>query len=327
MRGRRPGNVRVGREELRTKTRALTAGMNTPAWVDLNQLDQRGWSYGVATSPNYLPLYGTGLKALDPILLKCEAGRACRPELQVEAAREQGNPFTDGPMVRLLQWTPAIDGLGLELKAERVGHWRQAATSRLLLEDDGQLRRRWAIDPRELENPMVCGCLGVEVAIVTSDEQLVLARRGSRSADYRGQTVVSIGEALHPDLDASPTDPTIIDPWAAVTRGVEEELGLRVDGRRTSFTALGLELRRMDPDFLGLLRIDASRDDVQGAFNASLARDKWEINTLDFVGFEPVAVAELLRHDKTLTPATHVSLVFALLQEFEEKDVATTLRS
>jgi hypothetical protein len=338
--GVRPGRRRINRSAL-AKTRVLpySGGLEDaiPRWVDPRELDHVGWFYGLARSPQYIPLYGNGLVHVSPIHVRCRQhpDEISDPEVaalietqvtKLAGDRErQGKPFGDGPLVRLLHWLPPVDDTKLFLETERTSHRRVAAAAALLREDDGSLRRRFSVAPRELNNDLVCGALGVEVAVVTNSGDLVLARRGQIATDYRGETVVSIGRGLHPDFDAVPEQPDRLDPAATVARGVRDELGLEVDGRRTTFVALGLELRRMDPDLLGFLEVPYSTAEVRAAFAAATPKDRWETVDLDFVPFDPRSVAALIGGDRSLTPATPLNLVFSLLQRYEERDVIQAL--
>lgn len=329
--GRLPGYRRIPPER-RLQTRVLphVAGseFEHEQWVDLSQLDHRGYFYGVAQSRTYIPLFGNGLVAIPEVefverelsVIPGDLAQLFDAKIQqlVSENDRAGRPFSDGPMVRLLHWIPPIDEEGpLKVIWERVGHHRYAAASAILREDAGQFRSRFGVEVRGLSNPAVCGCLGVEVAVVTSDNQLVLAQRGDEAGDYRRQTVVTIGEAMHPDLDWA----TDHEAAAAVRRGAEEELGIEVDGRRTRFLALGLETQRADPDLLGYVRIDQTSDDVRVAHLAGRARDRWENRNLTFTRFDPEAVADLLVSGQGLTPATPMNLVFALSDAFGEKAV------
>lgn len=215
-----------------------------------------------------------------------------------------------------------MDSAGpLRLRGEQVGQRRYAAVIRLLREDhDGALRRRFGIEPRRLDNPLVCGCLGVEVAVVTSDGRLVLAHRGDLATDYRGLLLTTIGRGIGPISDARPGDPDTLDPRRTVERGALEELGIEVDGTRTRFTALGLETTRMDPDLLGYIEVEQSYADIEAAYMAARAKDRWESTTLSSIEFSPEAVADLLASGRALTPATPMNLVFAVSDRFGERE-------
>jgi hypothetical protein len=44
-------------------------------WVDLGEVDHRGYFYGIARSPSYIPLYGNDFEALDAALSFLFEGR------------------------------------------------------------------------------------------------------------------------------------------------------------------------------------------------------------------------------------------------------------
>lgn len=335
--GRKPGQRRIGPERSgQTRVMAHAAGQHyeREKWVDLTELDHRGFYYGVAESPTYIPLYGNGLVALEQIEIMIDSvaaavsdeSREARELLDTRIAelrdehQTAGRSFYDGPMVRLRNWQPPVGGhTPLRLQADVVGHQTYCAATSLLKEDAGSVRGRFGISARNFDNPMVHGALGVELAVVTTDEKLVLGHRGQAAVDYRDQIVVSFGEGLHPEVDSVDGGATV-DPWKTVQRGLEEELGIEVNGRTAIFTALGAELSRMDPDLLGYIRIPYSSSEVQGSLLRGRVRDRWETQTLTFIDFSASAAADLLGGPlrRRLTPATAMNLVFAISHAFGE---------
>jgi hypothetical protein len=341
--GKRPGHRRLDPSLFeRTRVMGHRGGdsFEPERWVDLKELDHRGFFYGVAQSPTYIPLYGTGLVEIREIQLICpesshEVAEGPAEDLlssQIQELEKEhaaaGRPFYDEPLVRLLSWQPPVNAATpLVIRAEQVGHKRYAAATTLLRTDDGSLRERFRVESREFANPVVQGAIGVEVAVVTSDNKLLLGHRGGTTTDYRDQIVVSFGEGIDPTRDRSSSHPKRLDPWATVTRGLLEELGLEVDGHAATFLALGAELSRMDPDLLGYIRIPHSSRDVQNAMLAGQARDRWETNTVTFIEFTPDAVADLLGGAlrKGLTPATPMNLVFSMSHAFGEAETQRAL--
>jgi hypothetical protein len=348
MAGKRAGHRRLSAEAFQqTRVMAHAGGHHYEheQWIDLAELDHRGFYYGVAESRTYVPLYGNGLVEIPEIDITCspepapldpddELARAADDLLtaKVEDLRAEhsaaGRAFYDDPLVRLLSWQPPIDErMPLAVQAEPVGHQTYAAATALLRNDNGPLREKFSVRSRDFNNPIVHGALGVEVAVITSDEKLVLGHRGQAATDYRDQIVVSFGQGLHPKLDASSESDLSIDPWISVQRGLDEELGIQVDGRRTKFLALGAELTRMDPDLLGYIRVAQSSTEIQGTVLAGRARRRWEAQTLTFIDFGPDPVADLLGGPlrTRLTPATPMSLVFAISHVFGETQAQRAL--
>jgi hypothetical protein len=305
-------------------------------WVDPWELDHLGWSYGVAQSPTYVPLYGNGLTDLEITVelvpwqnrLADEAGeellRSRAAEL-AENARREGRFFGDGPMAALRRFTPPPAGNHLHLVCEQVGHRRYAAATNLLLHDDGTLRRQYEIQVRNLANPICCGALGVEIALVTSDGFLVLAHRGRLGLDYSDLVMAGVGEGVSPERDRSRDG--VLDLARTITRGALEEFGLRVDGAKSHLLALGVEMQRMDPDILGYLEVPYTRTEVVGAVKTGAARDRWENRTLDFIEFKPSSVADFLRYRRDVTPATPLGLVFACLHRFGAEATSKAMTS
>ncbi|HYI35389.1 MAG TPA: hypothetical protein VEX39_02205 [Thermoleophilaceae bacterium] len=308
-------------------------------WVDLAEIDHRGFYYGVAESPSFIPLYGNGLVHIEHIDLECDAepdGSREDPRSQdaerrlnvmkdaLRAEHEEANrAFFDTPLVRLLSWQPPVSAATpLRIKAERVSHQTYAAATTLLRRDDGPLREDFEVTPRRFDNPIVRGALGVELAVITSDGKLVLGHRGDASTDYRRKIVVSFGEGIDPRFDAEPHDDRLLNPRLTVARGLKEEFGIEADGSSAVFLALGAELTRMDPDLLGYIRVPHTSSELQGSLLAGRARDRWETQTVTFIDFSPDSVADLLagslRGD--LTPPTAMNLVFALSHLFGESE-------
>jgi hypothetical protein len=305
----------------------------TPAWVDPWELDHQGWSYGVASSPTYVPLYGTGLAELDvsialadgPVARADDNGERLlleRMEVLERRAVADGRPFSDTPLATLRGFTPPVESTALRLVCQAVGHRRYAASMSLLLEDDGALRARYGIGTRDFGNPMVCGALGAEVALVTSDGFLVLAHRGRLGTDYNDLVIAGIGRGISPELDRGPDG---LDLRSTISRGALDEFGLRIEGSRAHILALGLEMQRMEPDLLGYVEIPHTRDEVLGASRSGAAKDRWETRKIEFIEFDPPSVAQFLRHRRDVTPATPMSLTYACLHRFGLDDTARAM--
>lgn len=339
--GRKSGFRRVEASRL-SQTRVLQhqggSSYHPEQWVDLSELDHRGFEYGVARSPTYILLFGNGLVRLEEIeiVLRPDVLTAELDEITGEATdlieakivelaeenEQAGRPFLDLPVVRLVRWFPPIDFRSpLRIEVEAVGYHRYAATCQLLLNDRaGDLRRRFGVEPRAFDNPIVTGCIGVEIAVVTADEFVVIGHRGSVGIDYRNQMVVTVGEGMSPEDLADPDDETALDPWVCARRGLEEELLLTVKQHHVRFLALGNEVRRMDPDLLGYVHVPYSAQEVQESFLSARVRDRWENRTLSFVRFDPIAIADLLAAQpiEAFTPATAMNLAFMASDAFGE---------
>jgi hypothetical protein len=197
-----------------------------------------------------------------------------------------------------------------------------------ITDNDGRplnLRAKYGIRSRSFDNAVVCGSLGVEITIVTSDQKVVIVKRSQLGAYLQGLLLASIGESFHPSKDkmAERDGELLMDPFGATVRGAYEELGIDMAPSQVRFFALGLHKATMDPDLLGVARVVYTQNDIEYAMLSSRPTHKWEGSDLRFIDFSPSSVAQFIRAAgvNNLTPAAPLCLVFSLLSFFPERDV------
>jgi hypothetical protein len=314
-----------------------------------NYFEDHGFTFGWLNTPDYVPIYGNGIISYPRIRWVHDVGNVFETpgeiralwesilaELQAQSATNN-RPFTPGPIARLLSCSPPADeGDEMMVRTGCANYHQYCVSMELLLRDyaglitdrEGKplhLRAKYGIRSRSFDSPLVCGALGVEIALLTSDQKVVIVRRSLLSAYMRGLFLASIGECLHPAKDSLPqtSNERLMDPFETTVRGAREELGIDISAHQITFLALGIHKATMDPDLLGVARIAHTQNDIEYALLSSRPSHKWEASDLRFIDFSPGSVAQFIRTagvDK-LTPAAPVCLAFALLNSFPEREV------
>jgi 8-oxo-dGTP pyrophosphatase MutT (NUDIX family) len=190
-----------------------------------------------------------------------------------------GRDLFAGAMTRLLGWRVNGDALTLELGPT---DFREFVGTNLR---HPELAERFGRDA--LANP-----LGVSVAVLTSDGQLVVQRRSEQVFEYPGFFHVCGGNVEPIDV-AGPSAPGV---FAAVRRELEEELGIGSE-KIARLTCLGLAENRetVKPDLLFVAEVTLPA----AAFHAT--RNE-EFSTLVFIEGEAALTTCLIEDRQRFTP-------------------------
>jgi hypothetical protein len=183
---------------------------------------------------------------------------------------------------------------------------------------DGTTPRSRYLDPDEpLKAPAFLQCsLGVNIAVVTADDMLVVTQRSDRVRMAPGVWNSSVNEGLSRHIDSSGRNAP--DLHAVARRGMREELSL--EAHEYTLTLLAFVL-------------DVDRRAWSGHFYARGVADRWEHQTIDFVPFRPTTVVRyLLRDDRvhrwapTAPALYHLALVHVFSRRTVERVEAQILR-
>ena len=201
-----------------------------------------------------------------------------------EAMSRPGVHLFDGPMCRLESWSAAPDRLGLALSETT---YKQFLGTNLTHPD---LADRYGREV--LANPV-----GVSPALLTADGFLMMGRRNASVAYYPNR--------IHPFAGA--LDPADADPFAAVRRELNEELGLTApDVPDIRCTGIAEDLSIRQPELIFLARTTRTRARIEAALDRTEHYGSWAVAAdersiraaLEWGhadrGFTPVAVASLL---------------------------------
>ncbi len=198
---------------------------------------------------------------------------------------------------------------------------------------DGTTPRSRYLDPDEpLKAPSFLRCsLGVNVAVVTADDMLVVTRRSDRVRMAPGVWNSSVNEGLSRHIDSSGRNAP--DLHAVARRGMREELSLDHHEYSLDLLSFVLDVDRQgwSAHFSARLK-DLSSTGLQARMSRGVA-DRWEHGTIDFVPFRPATVLRyLLRDDRihrwaaTAPALFHLALVHAFSRSTVERVAAQIVR-
>ncbi|MET9507095.1 hypothetical protein ABZX62_01245 [Streptomyces flavidovirens] len=196
----------------------------------------------------------------------------------------------------------------------------------------GTPRSRYLDPDRPLEAPAFLQCsFGVNVAVVTADDMLVVSQRSERVRMAPGVWNSSVNEGLSRHIDSSGRNAP--DLYAVARRGMREELSLEPSEYSLALLAFVLDVdrRHWSAHFYARLKT-LTREGVQARMSRGVA-DRWEHQTTEFVPFRPADVTRyLLRADRIhrwapAAPALfHLALVHVHGRASVERAEAQTVR-
>ncbi|MCA1606356.1 MAG: hypothetical protein LC775_12990 [Acidobacteria bacterium] len=196
------------------------------------------------------------------------------------------------------------------------------------LSDGTTLRQRY-VDGRDVADvPAFLACsFGVNVAVITKDDRLVITLRSEDLGSGRNQWNSSANEGLSREIDSSGrSEPNL---FRVAERGLREELAL--------------EYGEYDIALLGFA-VDTERHQWAALFSAELRSltapelrerhsrgisDRWEHKVLEYVTFEPQTVIRyLLTPDRieSWAPCAPVLFYFSLVYHFGHQEVEKAVR-
>ncbi|EIF00706.1 hypothetical protein SacglDRAFT_03860 [Saccharomonospora glauca K62] len=145
--------------------------------------------------------------------------------------------------------------------------------------------------------PGLSHSFGVNLTVVTADNQVILTRRSPRISSARSATHISANEGMRAD-DLRAGRP---DPFRTAWRGIDEELGVDVPEDRIVFHSLILDAERYQWALLGHVDLSGTEWNsatVRAGRATGVAVDDWESDRLRMVPFTPDSVVrELARTD------------------------------
>lgn len=316
----------------------------------LDLLENQGFLFGWLRTQDYIPIYGTGIVSYPKIRCIHDPTNVFTPpnelkklfattvkELKAQATAKN-RPFEPRSKARLLGAIPPVEiNDELIIKTGYANYHQYRASQELLLRDrlhelkDDQgrsleLRSRFNVTSRSYDSPIVCGVLGVEITLITSDDKVVIVKRNKTEAQLQNLFLATIGEGIEPVHDKKETldnSTLLLDPFHTVVRGAKEELGIDIAPNGIKFFALGIHKATMDPDLLGVLKVPHTQNDLEYSILSARARDRWESNDLQFIDFNPKSVSQFIKlvGIDHMTPAAPICLIFSLLTFFPEKQV------
>ena len=167
-------------------------------------------------------------------------------------------------------------------------------------------------------NPFLLSHAGVAVAVVTSDHQLVLARRkpfGPRP----GELDCSVVEGINLRQDRSTHDRTELVAADAMRRGLAEELGVMPeDTAACDVLAVGIDLDYAQWNWTGMARLSITGEQLRAA--SDTASDRFENELLELVDFAPAPVLERL-HGERIWACGLATIYYSLVYSYGKRPV------
>ncbi|MGC4750475.1 hypothetical protein ACLQ28_33130 [Micromonospora sp. DT201] len=189
---------------------------------------------------------------------------------------------------------------------------------------DGSTLRAKYIDNRSFEDvpPFLSSSFGTNAALVSADDQLIVARRSRHVGSRPGVWSSSANEAMSRDLDSDGRNPP--DVYRVMRRGIREELGVHEQDYLLELLAISLDtdMHQWGALFVGTLR-SMEGAEVLAKRGRGVA-DKFENMELKLVPFNPSSAFRFIGEEwsrEMLAPHTPALLYLALVNRFGRRDV------
>lgn len=215
-----------------------------------------------------------------------------------EAKGILGLPY-DSPMYKLREFDVGyrniIDGEevpNLRLRFGPTDYFSQIVTD-LNVGDPVREKYLASADPiTERPVPEFSTILGVNLNIITADNYLVITERSRQAKVAGGRLHTSVGENLLRPKDSGVSYAP--DPFLALTRGANEELGILLDKDEIVFRTF-----TVIPDFcqyslIATRQISKTHSQVEEIWHSVIPADKWESRRLLYYPHHPDTIAQFV---------------------------------
>lgn len=269
----------------------------------------------------YIILEGNGESVYTPENIVIHYDESNRFELPSEleaikrkvAAEEQAKKDAgkeanwNGPITFLDRWsrvrTLKGERLGLELWFGHTDFFTFTATNMRLHEEKvfdpktGRMKTLyekyfanydWSL-PALKPQALFSNIFGVVVALVTSDNLLIIGKRPPDIGARANVLNIAINESVHPEKDIK--NKSFIDIYRTAKRGTKEELGFHLTDLK--FFAFGVDSERSMWNLLGVAYTGQTADEViKGRLVKAL--DRFEVHSIYTVPFDPTSVCQFV---------------------------------
>lgn len=263
-----------------------------------------------------------------------------KEEISREQARRKENGeqhFWNGPSYAVVGMTVSREGISetpeICLRLKSSDYYTFQATQQLdrVMKDGTTLRSRYLGNGPEAAPAFINCSFGTNVAMVTSDHKLVIAKRSSGLGSRPGVWNSSANEALSRSLDSDGRTPPNI--YNVARRGVDEELAVGREEYRLELLAITIdtELQQWGAAFVAYAH-DLTGQDILDR-RARGAPDKWENESIEVIDFTVDAIVRcLMSPDRRNNwspmgpPLYYLALVNFYGRGFTERRCAKALR-
>ncbi len=186
------------------------------------------------------------------------------------------------------------------------------------------LRQRYMRNPDwSRPDPRFANSFGVNLAVVTSDQKLVVTRRSANVENWGKLLHVSMNEGLNREEDSENYAEGRFTPdlYGCAVRGVDEELGIAIDREQVRLLSFGVVASASEWCVLGVTHITESFDQVVETANRRAKDRGFEIQDIMSVGFTPADVLGCIAAHKQWSPQTIPCFYQALVNVFGPDEV------
>lgn len=253
--------------------------------------------------------------------------RKARIAQEQEEKRAAGGPFQwNGERYNLTRFTisrdPENEDMTLDLWFTPSDYYTFLATSTGLREQ--AIRQKYLADPEWDEAiPLFAHSFSALIAVITSDNYVILVRRGKSLGCRPSSYDVSLAEGLSRPADRGSASqaPNI---YHCATRGLSEEMGLHAPADFSPadilFTTFAVDTEFCMWGLFGFVRLQRTREEVLSILQRGVP-DKFENRRIFTVPFHPQDVSAFFHEHEPFSPGGIVCLYHALVHEYGRAEV------
>lgn len=256
---------------------------------------------------------------------------------QIERERNGKQHFWNGPNYAVAGLTVSREGISeapeicIRLKSSDYYTFLAAQQLDRPMKDGSTLRSRYLSAGPEAAPAFMNCSFGTNVAMITKDSKLVIAKRSSTLGSRPGVWNSSANEALSRTLDSDGRTPPSL--YNVARRGVVEELAVEREEYRLELLAVTIdtELQQWGAAFVAYAHELTGQDILD--LRAKGTPDKWENETIEVIDFTVDSVIRhIMREDRkdnwapTAPALFYLSLVNFYGRGFTERHCARALR-
>ncbi|MGF1429876.1 hypothetical protein [Kitasatospora sp. LaBMicrA B282] len=260
-------------------------------------------------------------------------------EAESERLRAEGRtPIWNGPRYAVESFditrTPVEEHPEIRLRLRPTDYYTFLAAQQLdrRLPGGSTLRSRHLDPDHPLEAPAFLQCsLGVNIAVVTADDMLVVSRRSDRVRMAPGSWNSSVNEGVSRHIDSAGRSAPVLH--AVAQRGMREELSLEPHEYSLVLLAFVLDVEKRQWSAHFYARLNELTQQGLGARLSRGVADRWEHQSFDYVPFRAATVATYLLHPERIhrwapvAPALfHLALVHVYGRATVERAEAQAVR-
>lgn len=161
--------------------------------------------------------------------------------------------------------------------------------------------------------------VGVVVCVVTSDDMVLIAKRGEAVRVRPNEFDASVVEGIEPTKDCKSQGTTTgIDIYATVRRGCQEELGFTPNAEKINILGFAVDTDYYQYNFFAYVEADRTLDEFKKG-RAGKAKDTWEFD-MKTVKFTPKELLLFISQEKMWGPAI-LAFYWALVHRYTKNFV------